>query len=261
MVRPYILRGESDLLAVCRLVEEAAKQWIEDFFSVGSVICAECMRAEEYENTALLSQKDCIYVTGSEGNGVWIIAGSEVLKRIGSSVFGSFNMSSLGSEKPPLVATATLNKILVDLPTRLLHRAYGTDSQQQVRVTSGPLPKALTQHASGALMIELTIPDRILLLVESELASVLIGKNIKKKDMVNLDDPMESISTQYIELQAWLGEAELDLGTLQTISEGDVIKLNMRIDDLVRVRSIDGQTVCQGFLGFQGEHKALQLKK
>lgn len=260
MVRPFILRGSSELSAVCKPVKEIAQQWFEDYFPSGKEICATCQRAEQYENTALLSQKDWIHVANSKGHGLWVMVGVESLKGIGSAVFGGFTPSLVGEKASGITATA-LNKILVELPSRLLLMASADDSQDQMQITTGTLPHILTQRASGALMIELTIPDRILLLVGPELASVIIGQSIPKKSMDKLDDPMVKITTKYIELYTCIGKAELDLGTLQTITVGDVIKLNTRMDDLVKVISIDGQTVCKGFLGFHRDHKALQLEQ
>ncbi len=67
------------------------------------------------------------------------------------------------------------------------------------------------------------------------------------------------LSAQHVQLELWAGETHIELGLLQNLAPGDVILLDLPINEPLRL-AVDGKlTDRYAYLGRSGERKALQL--
>ena len=66
-------------------------------------------------------------------------------------------------------------------------------------------------------------------------------------------------ATAPLRLGAWTGHAEIDVASLQALAVGDVIPLDLCIDQPLRL-SVDGRQAVRGaFLGSRDGHRVLRL--
>lgn len=72
-------------------------------------------------------------------------------------------------------------------------------------------------------------------------------------------DPRGGLGSLPVEIRAWLGSAEVDVAVLHTLAVGDVVVLDGRLDQPLRV-SVAGRAVAaRAWLGHAGERKAVRL--
>ena len=69
----------------------------------------------------------------------------------------------------------------------------------------------------------------------------------------------DALLNEHLKLKVLAGEVQLELGLLQTIAIGDVIKLNTKINEPLQVFSDDGTRLCEAFLGSCDGRKSIQL--
>lgn len=68
-----------------------------------------------------------------------------------------------------------------------------------------------------------------------------------------------AIEHNTVMLDVIAGDAELTLSDLQTLQVGDVLRLDRKLHELLRIRVVDGESVCSGHLGIANSSKAVQL--
>jgi len=68
-----------------------------------------------------------------------------------------------------------------------------------------------------------------------------------------------ALGTHRLTLRATLADAELSLGEIQALRPGDVVALAHPLDAPARLVAVDGEAVCEGWLGRLGQHMALEL--
>jgi flagellar motor switch/type III secretory pathway protein FliN len=69
------------------------------------------------------------------------------------------------------------------------------------------------------------------------------------------------VGKQSVTVEAWLGEAELELGALRTLAVGDVLRLDRRIDDGPVLKLSGTALPCTAQLGVQGGKIAVELAR
>lgn len=68
-----------------------------------------------------------------------------------------------------------------------------------------------------------------------------------------------AIEQNSVTLDVIAGDAELTLSDLQTLQVGDVVRLDRKLHELLRIGVVDGESICSGHLGATKGSKAVQL--
>ena len=74
-----------------------------------------------------------------------------------------------------------------------------------------------------------------------------------------LIDPRHCIGQAGVHLEVWAGNASLELGVLQTLAAGDVIRLESRIDQALPITVQGRETGRRAYLGRIAGQRAVQL--
>ena len=159
-------------------------------------------------------------------------------------------------QQPSELAREAADAAWVDLAQRCL--AAGASA-----VPSGQAPPAAAwRRGSGALRIDLVWPagETALLLDGRATAHWLAARHRPPRAApARMHDLRAASGHGRLRLKAWSGAAEIDIATLQSLAVGDVIPLDLRIDEPLCV-SVDGRpALARAFLGTQGGRRALRL--
>jgi hypothetical protein len=146
-----------------------------------------------------------------------------------------------------------------------LVREAGADLLQRLvggaTVAAAMPPAACWDRASGAAFLSLPVQDcaLVLLLDPACTARLLERMPRPRRAQPALADPRSCIGHTRVELRIWLGAAELELALFQTLAVNDVIQLDGRIDEPLRLSVAGHATTRRGFLGQRGGRKAVRL--
>jgi flagellar motor switch/type III secretory pathway protein FliN len=70
-----------------------------------------------------------------------------------------------------------------------------------------------------------------------------------------------AIAKQTVRVDVRLGESELDLGSLQTLSVGDVLRLDKKLDEGVELHVGDQRLPCIGYLAAHDGDVVIELAR
>jgi hypothetical protein len=71
----------------------------------------------------------------------------------------------------------------------------------------------------------------------------------------------KALDTQTVHLRVGLADVELEIGNLQALAEGDVIRLPHLLHQPLRVCADDGSVLCAAYLGQVGGRRAVELAR
>lgn len=259
MSRPFILYGHSELQRLTAILEPLASAWIGQWLdnAQAQVLCSQAGPNDRADGEWLLAKS-------STGNTLYLNHHPSFSKLITLKLFGDLAKSDgLGETPSPLVGDA-IQAMLLGLIT-----AFNTGLNSSatkgtvVFIKQDPLPTEFMQ-GSGAVLVSLKVGSLTLqfLMPEKQCLDFLRASNPsakRKTTLPPLEQALAQIQNKPIKLSAFLGEAEIDIGTLQTISIGDVIRLDTPIDKPVHLATETGVSLCKGYLGTSDNHKSLQL--
>lgn len=101
----------------------------------------------------------------------------------------------------------------------------------------------------------------LLFLLSPDLAAAFIGieRQRHKSEPTGTVPIRRAIEQNSVTLDVIAGNAELTLSDLQTLQVGDVVRLDRKLHELLRIGVVDGESVCSGHLGAVKGSKAVQL--
>ena len=101
----------------------------------------------------------------------------------------------------------------------------------------------------------------LLFLLSPDLAAAFIGieRQRHKSEPTGTVPIRRAIEQNSVTLDVIAGDAELTLSDLQTLQVGDVVRLDRKLHELLRIGVVDGESVCSGHLGAAKGSKAVQL--
>ena len=245
-VRPFRLLGESQLATLREQAGRAAAAWQAEWLG-GAGLQLTLGPAVE-----------------PEGAGPWLALRSAdaacfIERRAGmleSALFGA-----AAGEQPSAVAREVAEAALADLGGRLLPSQPDTPPDLQA-----PAAQAW-QAASGAVLLTLrcvsgsgSACELVLLLDGALTARWLAGRPRPPRTVTPpLQGLRHAIGQAPVRVGASIGEAELDVATLQSLVPGDVLLLDLPVDRPLRL-TIAGRPVPRGaYLGSHQGRRALQL--
>lgn len=255
VARAFRLLGETDHTVFQQTFGRIADDWSREWFAASPVVLFEPDSAApdvlpDAEEWVVIGRPPECWVAWHLREGAW----RDLARWL-------FNGAPGPSAKPGPLAEAVLRDCLCDLSARVLTDAGFTELWESVSIQAGSSLRV--GYGSGAVFGSLAgdLPRQPLAfggaLVEAivstqrTLPALLPAPALVKREA--------SIRNGRTGIEIILGEAELSLAELATISVGDVIRLDALHRHPLRMQTRDGQLVGHIELGTRGEHKAAQF--
>ncbi|MES2538653.1 MAG: FliM/FliN family flagellar motor C-terminal domain-containing protein [Pseudomonadota bacterium] len=250
----YRLLNASELSALESQVAAACGKWSLAWLAADVHSTVRCFRAAEHD-AAILEEKTGWMAVGT-GPAHWVAVRSSAA--LHAPLRGMLIAGVAGNEagaKPSGLLVALAERALADL----LEALAGEDAAR----LHEPFAPEQSLHApgSGAAVAEIACGEcRITLLISPhQAASMLAGLTAAAPAKIAFENRRDALANGRIALTVAIGETQLEIGLLQTIVAGDVIRLNTRIDQPLAVMTADGVRLCSAFLGSREGHKSVQL--
>lgn len=248
-VRPYLLIGSTVLERIRDLGSQAVAVWSREWLSQDMLPLVTCRSIDR--TGALLAptewrsdSKQPFWWTAGADHSVcqWLFAGTDG---------GGASSGSLARE----CAKSGLDDLL-----RRLARALEIDPAVPTIRSDW---SDISSPGAGSIMVDMTLG---LATVSVLLSAKTISRhlNAAPADAVEherLAPLADGLAKQEVDLKVWLGEVELTVAILQSISVGDVIRLPARLDDPLPVTTSDGEVAFKSYLGLHDGHKAVELAR
>jgi hypothetical protein len=251
--RPFVLVGDSALEELRVRCARAASEWAAGWGVVTGDPTVACERLEEATAAEIRWSS-------------WRPAG-EPLAWVGA-VSGFRREFARGLGTPEGIADASTHASLADdlqgeafsdLVEALLAALRGKPSQG-LRLEAQPLAPHLFAPGSGAIFASITLGSSVLAIVVPD---PHLPRPVGLLDRVGTAPPsvglVEAAQAALVTVRAEIGEAEVELGALQALAPGDVIRLGRGVAEAVDVVGPGGDVVCRGHLGMFEGRRALEL--
>lgn len=237
--RVFRLCTTADKAAFQARATEVLRAWAGEWLGPGVDIAVACEAAE----AAALEDADgnggWVYCDGPGGS-VWAAAAQA--RNVASSMFGG------GSAPEAGLAAAVGHDALACLVERL---AAGSDA----RLTP-EAPVHLGEPGRATLRVTIGVGAGLTLWIEppprERRAPARLGP---------LATATGALHRQTVTVDVWLGQTELELGALQTLAVGDVLRLAKKLDEGVELRLNDERLPCVGYLGAVDGRVAIEVAR
>lgn len=246
--RPFKLLNASERAWLEGVARSAASDWLAEWLPQAALGAVHCRDACERASTGLAQEPRWIGCGQHGAPWLSIALGHDVQRLLAERLFGTEAQSALIAD---VTAAA-----LADLAQRLLGRGVAGQA------AAAPPDAGCWQRGSGAAIFEIDIDDRVLALlaqprwVQKQLAARPRATPAARASPI---DPRQCIGHAGVEVQAWAGGAGLEIGLLQSLAIGDVIRLDSRIDQALRI-TVQGHDTGRGaYLGSLDGRRAVQL--
>lgn len=245
-VRPFRLLGATDLAEVEARLAAAVEAWRLEWLPASEPPTVSCVPAHKSPCAAA----ELRWLSAGTG-GAAIYQGTRLdapnaLQRL---LFGA-----VAAQHPSELAGEVAQKALAALAVACLPGA---------EVIPAGVPAAHDwTRGSGAVCASLAWPGlELLLVLDGEAISRLLADSPRRAPPRRppLGDPRAAVGSGRVEVRASTGAAEIDVATFRSLAVGDVIRLDLRIDQPLRL-TVGGQpTTRRAYLGVQAGRRALSL--
>ncbi|HEY6863892.1 MAG TPA: FliM/FliN family flagellar motor C-terminal domain-containing protein [Burkholderiales bacterium] len=250
--RAFRLLGASELERVVAASGEALARWCSAWFGPGAanivdarsaagarplaVAEAPVARAADYARWAAMLA----------GPGAYRAAATRFAAQAGDAV-------PARGELPPVLRGA-IDECFATLADELLALVRA----QAVAGSAADVDSAWAPGSGAAVVTARLDGETFGALLGPGVVSALAGA-IRPSPRGGLARRMDCIQGRGVPVHVWAGGAELGLGSLASITPGDVIVLDARIDETFALTGPGGTPLGRGFLGVRAASKALQL--
>ena len=243
MMRAFRLFGTSQMAAASEQVRALVGRWAADWLPAGTDWKVRLQPIDGHEPPG----------------GPWLTLSTGAAACFVRREAGAIEACLFGSDvlqHPSPLAGEVGDAALAELARRL------TGAGAEVGPRAAPLPATLQQRGSGALRLSIGLPSTSLeLLLDGDAAARLVASRARppRSPARPLHSLRSAIGNARVRIGASIGEAEIDVATLQTLTAGDVLPLNLRVDRPLRL-AVAGAAARRGaYLGTVDGHRALRL--
>lgn len=261
MSHPYLLFGQSELQRLTDTLHPLVVLWAKQWLGQEQVHLSCLPRSASIPDNG-----EWLFAKSSTSKGGFLHRPSGYTKSMTRELFGDLSKTTgLGDTPSPLLGDS-IQMVLRDLIKAIFSALDPSANHEEiVFISQIPDPSAFAEGV-GTVILSLQVKsiNLLFLLTGSQCNDFLrSGKAIKTNHdkLAPLENIMPIVRTKPMKLSAILGEAEIDIGTLQSISIGDVIRLDIPIDKPTQLFTSEGIPLCKGYLGASDEFKSLQLSR
>jgi len=241
-IRPFRPCTSADISAVQASTGEAAERWACEWLGRGVATGTVCRPLDGASLHEVDEQAHWFRCDGALGS-VW--ASSRQREAMASLLFAA------GPTKDG-IARVIAGEVL-DALLRALAR-----SGEAAEVQAASPPAHLRDPGRRAMALSLRLADEELwMLMELPHADLELG--VSRRDGVL--PAQGAIAKQTVRVDVRLGESELDLGSLQTLSVGDVLRLDKKLDEGVELHVGDQRLPCIGYLAAHDGDVVIELAR
>ena len=248
--RPYLLLGESDHRALAERVDAALAGWQREWLADGAPDPVFSLETAPRAERWLCAANDGAthLLLGCEGG--WVA-------RLGALAVGEPPLDAAARSPATGPLAASVGEGMLESLARRLLGAAPAAAAATLRWDGEGVPPAWREPGAGAAIYSLAPELPLLLALSPALVVAWLPKSTRRvrQPLAALPRAMEGCP---VELQAVVGEAELELGELARLAAGDVIVLERRLDEPLALQLGD-EPVAQVQLGTMGGGRAVQV--
>jgi hypothetical protein len=247
--RPFKLLNASERNWLARNARAALGEWLAAWLPATVADAVRCIDTSQRATTRLAAEPPRWLGFTHRDATLSIALGADFEPWLAKSLLGADRRSALADD----VTLAALT----DLAGRLLDAGAAAPALAQQ-----PPAGHCWQRGSGAAIVEAYLGEHVLALVGSPawVAQQLAARpRAKVPARPEPADPRQCLGGARLSLQAWAGSASVEIGVLQTLAAGDVIRLDARIDQPLQIRVQGCETGRRAWLGSAEGRRALQL--
>jgi flagellar motor switch/type III secretory pathway protein FliN len=250
--RPFLLLGESDHRALAQRLEGALGAWQREWLADGASDAVLVQEAAPHAERWLAAQSD---------GAVHLLVGCTPgwLARLGAQLVGEPQPDGFRGTPPGASLASGLGEAIVETLARRLLGTAPAAAAAKLRWDAEGVPEAWLAPGAGAAIYRLSpaLPFVIALspaLVAASLPKAPAARG-RREALAARSGAVESCA---VELQAVVGNAELELGELARLAPGDVIVLDCRLDEPLALK-LGEHPVARVQLGTARGTKAVQV--
>jgi hypothetical protein len=237
-VLPLLAWRPEQLEEVASAFEAVCRSWAADW-GLSPQERVSCRRPERVD-----VEKEWQCVESKAETSAWIHCPPALADVVGQDLFGAAPVSSPIARHVVAACIASLQLRLSGLVAGSPHGHRPVPAPQALAAWSGWV--CVTLSAGGMVLLD----DRS---ARALMAPVRVPRREPLRTMV------EALGGSGITLQVQLHACELDLGSLQDLRPGDVLRVPHSLDDPAAVVDADGRAVLRGLLVRSGSRKAIEL--
>ena len=254
--RRFRLLNERELRLAGEALGRALAPWAEAWMHTPNLGEVRCIIACDARRTTLFRESDhWLDARETDAPLAWICVPDSQRAGLARNLFGERTSHGEGkSALLPAVADAALRALLE------LLAAQGGDGAVDRPAPSVSQPtREVWTRGSGAIVCELRIGEGVLgiVLAESWVRRALAPFKQARRRMPTPSDPRLGLESLSVRLAVWAGSAEVELGLLQSLAPGDVVKVDLAVDRPMRVSVEGSDSGRRVFLGRVGDRKAV----
>ncbi len=258
--RPFKLINASEQRRLAGLVTSVGRDWMARWLPQEAPGEVRCHAASERATTSLASEPaQWIGHSLRDGSLVTVALNRELWQAVAERLFGV----PAGASGPPVNgAGRVVDDVLTQAFNDLCRRVVTLAGDGAPSSTSMAPSAVEWRRGSGAVIIEIPACGQfIALLLDARLVAHLLLSlgHPPQRRAAALNDPRHCIGVRTAKLRVWLGEASIELGVLHSLAVGDVVRLDARIDQPLRLTVEDRSTGQRAFLGCVQGKRAVQL--
>lgn len=248
--RAFKLLNSSERAWLARAVRAGATDWLAEWMPGAMLGATSCFDAGERASTRLSGEPLRWISGGNRYVALSIGICSDVERVMAEHMLGAGAHGALVGD----VLTAALEG--------LVRRMLGSGAAEQAVLSARPPGAECWRRGSGAAIVEIEVGDSVLAILA---APGWVVRHLASRPHstpgahAELIDPRHCVGQAGVHLEVWAGSASLELGVLQTLAAGDVIRLESRIDQALSITVQGRETGRRAYLGRIAGQRAVQL--
>lgn len=255
--RPFILLSQSVLAAVRAALAAAAGAWARDWGVAQDALGVRAERASEAARPKRASAADWRLCASDAAGAVWLMQAAELQAELQALLFPRDLVHAPQTGADAQLAPAAARRALLALHDALAGAALAA-AKASGDAASAPDESAWTR-GSGAVLVTVTLGrQHCQLLLNHAAAAALAGP--ARPDLAPLAavNHRQALATAPVTLQLSIGAAKVSLGSLISLAVGDVVRLDTKVDEPVRMTSSAGVPLFDVYLGKTGDQVAVE---
>lgn len=256
---PYKLINSAERVRLEKAVTDVAQDWSKHWLQMALAAPVECLTAD-----VASSERSGPYQAYVSDGAVLLHAAtaSSLLHTFATQTFGaSVNHVDPSANGPSHLLREVFQLALLDLASRF-RDAVGVGEGADVDVIESAPDARVWRRGSGAALVKYPLGDESMVLVLSAplVRDLLATKREKTFAGSRPMSLMQCVESRSVTLQAWVGEAEIDLGLLHSLTSGDVIELDTHFQEPLQVSLPGISAAANAYLGHVAGRRSIQLK-
>lgn len=249
--RPYKLVAESERTRIRAALQQATDAWAQEWVRDAD-ICGCDITIREGHKEAGPVQRWIRALSDTEGS-LWLGLSDRLHDAVERGLYGRSQRTAKASALVAEVADLALKDLARELLKRHGKGGFGAWIE-------GDAPPGWFRHkGSGALFASARLLGEELEIVVDP-AYVNPQQSRGNWAQVKPLPRLRAVDREPVVLRTWVGAAQISIGTLGTMSVGDVLVLDSRIEDKIAFRPQGSETdLLHGFVGSCDDKKAVQI--